>query len=364
MINIMMNQLTKEEELQQVSYKEGVKRFGKKAIYAMLKEYTQMGENDKRVFIPQHANKLTRQQKRKAMRIISLIKQKRDNSIKGRMVADGRKQRIYTCKDEFASPTAQLESLIMTWVIDALENRDTATADVGGAFLLSDITDFVLIKLDGEVVDIICEANPSYTEYVTNENNKKVLYMKLRKSLYGIMQAAILWYETFSGCLRQNGFTLNPYDPCVANKMIEGKQCTIVWHVDDNKISHKDPKVVDKVIQMIEDEFGNMTVKRGKKHTFVGMNFDMKKNGTIGISMKDYIKESIDSYKEEIKEKVPTPARKDLFDIDTTSEKLEDERMEIFHHIVAKILYVSKRARPDISTTIAFLCTRVDRSTE
>ena len=35
------------------------------------------------------------------------------------------------------------------------------------------------------------------------------------------------------------GFKLNPYDRCVANKEINGKQCTIIWYVDDLKISHK-----------------------------------------------------------------------------------------------------------------------------
>ena len=48
------------------------------------------------------------------------------------------------------------------------------------------------------------------------------------------------------------GFKLNNYDKYVANKMIEGKQCTIVWHVDDNKISHVNSQVVDQVIVEIE----------------------------------------------------------------------------------------------------------------
>ena len=44
------------------------------------------------------------------------------------------------------------------------------------------------------------------------------------------------------------GFKLNPYDACVANKTINGKQCTIVWYVDDNKISHVDANVVTEII--------------------------------------------------------------------------------------------------------------------
>ena len=60
------------------------------------------------------------------------------------------------------------------------------------------------------------------------------------------------------------GFELNPYDLCVANKMINGSQCTIGFYVDDNKISHKDPTVVKGIIKSIEKHFGKMSVDDGK----------------------------------------------------------------------------------------------------
>ena len=63
------------------------------------------------------------------------------------------------------------------------------------------------------------------------------------------------------------GFVLNPYDSCVANKLFGEKKCTIVWHVDDLKISHQDKKVVDHVINLLELEFGKelpLTKTRGK----------------------------------------------------------------------------------------------------
>ena len=40
------------------------------------------------------------------------------------------------------------------------------------------------------------------------------------------------------------GFEINPYDPCVANKMVNGAQCTVYWHVDDLKVFHVDEAVV------------------------------------------------------------------------------------------------------------------------
>ena len=41
------------------------------------------------------------------------------------------------------------------------------------------------------------------------------------------------------------GFKLNPYDPCVANKIIEGKPLKIVFHVDDLKASYEGKNMVD-----------------------------------------------------------------------------------------------------------------------
>jgi hypothetical protein len=44
--------------------------------------------------------------------------------------------------------------------------------------------------------------------------------------------------------LKKCALEINPYDFCVANKTIDNKQCTVVWHVDDLKISHVNPVVV------------------------------------------------------------------------------------------------------------------------
>jgi hypothetical protein len=74
------------------------------------------------------------------------------------------------------------------------------------------------------------------------------------------VKSALLWYELFTGTLQGMGFELNPYDTCVANKIVDKKQCTIAWYVDDNKISHVNPKVVTGVVNKIEERFGKMTV--------------------------------------------------------------------------------------------------------
>ena len=66
-----------------------------------------------------------------------------------------------------------------------------------------------------------------------------MIYVKLKKALYGTLQAALLFWKDLSGYLQEMDFKLNPYDRCITKKMIDGKQCTILlWHVDDLKTSH------------------------------------------------------------------------------------------------------------------------------
>jgi Reverse transcriptase (RNA-dependent DNA polymerase) len=222
--------------------------------------------------------------------------------------------------------------------------------------------DFTVMKLTGDTVNIMTQVDTKYQDFITTEKGKPVLYLQLKKALYGCVKSALLWYDLFVSTLKDIGFTLNPYDACVANKMINGSQCTVAWYVDDNKISHKDPQVVSDIIQKIEERFGKMTVTRGHKHVFLGMSFVFNGNKTVSISMKTYLEEAITDSNLLISRSAATPARKDLFEIDKASPILEKQESEIFHSIVAKLLYVSLRARPDILLAVSFLCTRVSKS--
>ena len=100
----------------------------------------------------------------------------------------------------------------------------------------------------------------------------------------------------------------------------------IAWYVDDNKISHVDPDVVTKVIEKIEERFGKMSVTRGKKHVFLGMEICFLDNGTATIGMKEYVKEAISEFGEIIDKSAASPAKRDLFEVDGEAENLEKAR--------------------------------------
>jgi hypothetical protein len=101
--------------------------------------------------------------------------------------------------------------------------------------------------------------------------------------------------------------------------------------VDDTKISHEDHKVVTCVITKIETKFGKMMVTRGKDHIFLGMNIIFHGDGTASIKMKDYIKEAITDFSDDITRTATTAAKKNLFDIDEDGEPLGTKARENFH---------------------------------
>jgi hypothetical protein len=121
--------------------------------------------------------------------------------------------------------------------------------------------------------------------------------------------------------------------------------------------------VITEVIDKIKEHFGDLVISRGKQHTFLGMNITFNEDGSLEIEMRKYLEEAIELFGEDVSTRVSSPATKKLFVL-TPAEGLGDERAEIFHSVVAKLLWVMKRARPDIETAISFLCTRVSRSDE
>ena len=85
------------------------------------------------------------------------------------------------------------------------------------------------------------------------------------------MQYALLWYSIYSNILKSHGFMVNPYERFIENINIKGKQFTISWYVDDNKVSHIDEELSTQVLETISENFGNLTVSRRNKHISLGM---------------------------------------------------------------------------------------------
>ncbi len=85
------------------------------------------------------------------------------------------------------------------------------TINVPGAFLHVDNEDYVIIKMNGMLAELMVRADPTY---LSDEKGQKVQYLRLKKALYGMMKSTLLFYKKLVSELKSTGFTINPYDPC------------------------------------------------------------------------------------------------------------------------------------------------------
>jgi hypothetical protein len=214
--------------------------------------------------------------------------------------------------------------VLISSTIDAHENRDVATVDLPGDFMQADMDEVVRMKLVGTMAELLVKIDQKrYSKFLTrNKKGIAILYVLLRKALYGTLKAALIFWRKLKATLGGWGFVVNPYDCCVAKKIIEEKQCTILWHVDDLKISHEDPCVVSNIIELIRKEFGKeapLTETSGKQHDYLGMTIDYSISGKVQIIMVDYIKNILTDLPADMEGISATPASNHRFTVNNES---------------------------------------------
>ncbi|CAJ1967517.1 unnamed protein product [Cylindrotheca closterium] len=228
---------------------------------------------------------------------------------------------------------------------------------------LGDGEDRVIMKVTGLMVQYMIDLDPTYRDYVVYENGKRVIYVVILRTIHGMLQASLLWYQNLRASLEEYGFVFNRYDPCIANRMVNGKQLTIRFHVDDVLASHMEQQVLEDFFTWVNEKYGGLkevTCTRGKVHTYLGMTLDFLKKGKMKIRMDDYVDRMLSEFPVNFKdnEVQETPAGNNLLE-KGKGAPLEKERHEVFHSFVAKSLFLSKRAQLDISLTVSILASRV-----
>jgi hypothetical protein len=237
------------------------------------------------------------------------LKQKRDGKIKGRTIAGGNKQRDYISKEDASSPIVSKEAVLLSFIIGDQEGHDIAVVDIPNAFVQTRVENekyMAFIKICVVLVDILVEIAPDmYNSYVSRDKKgMNQLLVQYQNALYGTMVASLLYFHKFVKSLKDIGFIINPYDPYVANKIMECKQMIIRFHVDYCKLSHRKKKCMDTVIEYLRQEYesifedgtGAMTVSRGKIHKYLGMTLDYTVCGQVKITMFNYVDEIITAF--------------------------------------------------------------------
>ena len=136
------------------------------------------------------------------------------------------------------------------------------------------------------------------------------------------------------------GFKNNPNNPCVANRMIGGKQHTVTCHIEDLKSSHEDSKVNDDFLTWLDKMYGDAKVApvkatRGKIHEYLGMRLDFTIPGKLKIDMVDYVNNMINEFPDDIMES-KYPWNDNLFKVDEKDNKLLDAKTRVISQICSE----------------------------
>ena len=137
--------------------KKGLKIFGKKIVAASKAKLTQMHRQV--CFVPESVKNLTALERKRAMRGLMILTQKRDGKTKGRLAYNGKPTRTWISREKASSSTASQEGIFLTSAVDAHEKRDVMSVDVPNAYIQTDVPlpkdggDQIMIKITGIRVD-------------------------------------------------------------------------------------------------------------------------------------------------------------------------------------------------------------------
>ena len=112
----------------------------------------------------------------------------------------------------------------------------------------------------------------------------------------------------------------NPLDPCVLNKVVDGKQCTICVHVDDLLITCELDEVIDSVYAQLQRRYKEVKIVRGPKVSYLGITLDVSKPGKVKCTMGGYIADLLRMCG--VQGRATSPAGEDLRDRRLTTAQL------------------------------------------
>ena len=192
---------------------------------------------------------------------------------------------------------------MITSVIDAKEGREVAVIDIPNAFVQTEMEgERVIMKMHaGNWQNYLSRLHWKCTKIMSSLREVRLsCTWSCGRHCMGCCSRHYCSTKNYAADLEKVGFVVNPYDPCVANKVVDGSQMTVVWHVDDLKISHVKKKCVDDFIDwaksMYEDKVGKVKASRGKQHDYLGMEMDFSQPGSVKVKMERYVREMVATF--------------------------------------------------------------------
>jgi hypothetical protein len=269
-----------------------------------------------------------------------VFKKKKNGTYRARLVALGYSQVPGVDFTENYAPVVNDITMRVLLVLKMLHDWSGEIIDVETAFLYGELEEEIYMTIP-----------KGLSEYSNGEdlNNECVI---LKKSIYGLVQAARAWWKKFTKSLQDIGFARCLTDNCLMMRKNADGIVILCIYVDD-VCCFGDKVAIAKAINEIEQIY---SIKRiGELSEFIGVNIEI--NGdTMNLSQNDTMTRLEKLFKEEIKtlKNYDTPAgQNDTILRPTENETLlSDEEQSNYRSGVGTLLWLMKHSRPDIANAV------------
>ena len=256
---------------------------------------------------------------------------------KARLVAQGFNQKFGEDYDEVFAPVVRSATTRLLLSIAGDRKLHLEQFDVKSAFLNGSLKETIYMKAPQGM-----------------ETNKVLL---LKKSLYGLKQAAKSWNDMLISTLKSVGFSVSDFDDCLF--IYEGDssiECYLIVHVDDMICACSNK---EKLKVIVADLSKNFEIKSlGCPKQFLGLNVHFNANGTIGLCQQHFIAQFAEEFSLENVKPSKFPLQSGYYKIDCPDLLPENTQ---YRKIIGKLLYVATNTRPDIAASVSILAKRVSQ---
>ena len=351
-----------------------IKQFGKPGEDAAIREIRQIIDTE--ALIPTQASSMSWKERKHALDCKLFLEAKRDGRIKGRFVGGtGASSQDKTKYEDLSSPTIRFETVAILLKSAATTGMQVAVADVPGAYLHARFQDLTLEATPGNKRYVVAKGMLAKMMAAIDGDCAKCvdkttgdLYLQLNKALYGLIEAAKLWYSEVSTMLLAEGFKQSLADPCLFTH--EERQLLVGLYVDDMITFYRKHEHLQWFLNLLKRKYGPPRVQCGTTVDYLNVELTRLSQDTGMFPAGSYVA-SQEQYLCKLRSNHPNWFREDVtatapYDTRLFEETDMDpaERPDEFVSLVMAYLYVCTRARPDIFLAISFLCTRAKSPTK
>jgi hypothetical protein len=302
-------------------------------------------------------------EKRRTLQSRWVFVQKDDGRFRARCVAKGFSQIPGKDFTENHSPVLNDTTFHIILVLKILFKLESGQFDIETAFLYGELEESIWMVFPEGYTEFLEEK-----EMFNGKRDPEIYCLKLKKSIYGLVQAARQWWKKFKAVIESMGYKACDADPClfVKNNTNSSTKSFIAIYVDDGGIFSTE----DNIKEVLEELSKVFKVKYlGKLENFLGCRIiENKERNTIYLHQPKLLKNmeiTFGKYLDKVRSyKTPAGPKTSIVRPVKGDPLISAEMQKLFRSGVGMLLWLVKHSRPDLNNATRELSKVADGATE